>query len=255
MKRKILSCFLVGCLLIISCLVITACKENPPKSPIVVTIGEQTININTLQEAIKTDAETEVIKIKLNENIVLSDWFNASANEYELDLNGHNISVVENFQKFSAIKIENGAKLTIKGEGTINSASQGNDYSIAVWAANGGEIVIQEGTFTNVGAKSFEDNLTTPNNNELIYASGNSIITINGGKFIGNYQNATHGTKFTVNKLDRDASVITIKGGEFREYDPSNSASENPVKNFVANGYKVTTSVIDGATWYTVSAE
>ncbi len=255
MKRKIIGLILIACVLIVGCFTSSACQEKPPVSPVVVQIGSQTQNYDTLNEAIVQSAQNDIIKIKLNQNLTLTEWFNVNLNEYEIDLNGHNISVADNFSKIAAIVVGENAKLTIKGNGTINSASQGNDYSIAVWAKNGGEVVIEGGTFTNVGAKSFEDNGITPNNNELIYASTNSTITINGGTFIGNYENSIHGTKYTLNKLDADASVISVTGGEFRQYDPSNSASENPTKNFVAQGYKVTTSQRDGATWYTVSAE
>ena len=172
--------------------------------------------------------------VELTQGIVIT-------NNLTLDLNGKTIKASENQPSTALLKVENTGKLKIEGEGTINSASQGNNYSMAVWARNGGEVIIENGTFTNLGGKAFEDvEKTKPNNNELIYASGAGKITINGGTFIGNSENPTHKTTFTLNKLDNDGSVITVKGGTFVAYDPSNSSSENPIANFVGEGFKVT---------------
>ena len=172
--------------------------------------------------------------VELTEGIVIT-------NTLTLDLNGKTIKAAENQSSTALLKVENTGKLKIEGEGTINSASQGNNYSMAVWARNGGEVIIENGTFTNLGGKAFEDvEKTKPNNNELIYASGAGKITINGGTFVGNSENPTHKTTFTLNKLDNDGSVITVKGGTFVAYDPSNSSSENPIANFVGEGFEVT---------------
>lgn len=172
--------------------------------------------------------------VELTEGIVIT-------NTLTLDLNGKTIKAAENQPSTALLKVENTGKLKIEGEGTINSASQGNNYSMAVWARNGGEVIIENGTFTNLGGKAFEDaEKTKPNNNELIYASGAGKITINGGTFVGNSENPTHKTTFTLNKLDNDGSVITVKGGTFVAYDPSNSSSENPIANFVGEGFEVT---------------
>ena len=158
--------------------------------------------------------------------------------ELTLDLNGHKIDVVENFADYSVFRVDGAGKLTITGNGTVDSASQGNDYSMAVWATNGGEVVIEDGTFTNLGAKSVEDNGVTPNNNELIYAYGGKV-TINGGRFIGNTENEKWGTRYTLNLKDNTGSEILVKGGTFVALNPEDIYSEptQPL-SFVAEGYK-----------------
>jgi len=192
--------------------------------------------------------------LELSAGVVLSN------NEFELNLNGNDISA-PNSESSALIKVVTGAKLTINGNGVINSASQANDYSMAVWA-RGGEVIINGGTYTNVGGADFEiANSTNPNNNELLYVGGRDgstyvggTITINGGKVIGNYENETWGTRYTLNKLDADTNAqIIVKGGEFRQYNPSASLSEYPQANFVAEGFEATLDTRNNVNWYVVS--
>jgi len=197
----------------------------------------------------------EVTYISLHSDIVLKDGL-VIERELTLDLNNYTISTPE-IDELAAFKVNTAnGRLTInaKENGGINSASQNNDCSIAVWARNGGQVVINGGTYTNKGAYSDYGNGKYANN-ELIYVSetgvDNSSIVINGGTFIGNSENAGFGTRYTLNKLDRCDSTIKVYGGTFVGYNPAESRSENPVDNFVADGYKV---VVDGNN-YTVVAE
>jgi len=191
----------------------------------------------------KATVENEVVLI---ENVELKEGLEIT-NTVTLNLNGKTLSANKYMESLALIKVK-GGNLTINGEGTVNSASQGNDYSMAVWATGEGIVTINGGAYTNVGAKSVEDNGTTPNNNELIYANGSGKIYINGGTFTGNTENAKWGTRYTLNLKDQDNKVATIvvTGGTFTAYDPANSKSENPTANLVAEGYK---SVEDGNTY------
>lgn len=67
-------------------------------------------------------------------------------------------------------------------------------------------------------------------------------LTIQGGQFeVDPYASAVYGHKFLLNCVDRNykagTAKIIVKGGSFKDYDPSDSASENPYGNFVATGY------------------
>ena len=83
-------------------------------------------------------------------------------------------------------------------------------------------------------------------------------LTINGGHFACEpYSNPVYGYKYLINCIDsayKDGSAkIIIKGGTFVNFDPSDSASENPHGNFVADGYKVVSATqTNGDVWYTV---
>ena len=120
--------------------------------------------------------------------------------------------------------------LTLDGDGTINGLGK-NDYSMAVWAKGNGKVVINDGYFTNVGASSVEDGAHF----DLIYASGNAQIEINGGEF------KCETPKWTLNIKDKDRATasIAVKGGKFHGFNPADCASEGEHTNFVAEGYKV----------------
>ena len=125
--------------------------------------------------------------------------------------------------------IKAAAKLT-DGKGTINGLGK-NDWSMAVWAKENGKVIINNGYFTNVGAKSEEDS----EHFDLIYASGNAQVEINGGEF------KCETPKWTLNIKDKDRNTasIIVKGGKFHQFNPSNCTSEGSNTNFVAPGYKV----------------
>ena len=261
--NKILTFILSMVILCSGVFVMTACGEKSHDA-IEVKIGNEVKGFKTFAEAQSMlDAEQEgVIKITLYKDLELSAGITLTNNEFELNLNGHDISA-PNSQSSALIKVVTGAKLTINGTGVINSASQANDYSMAVWA-RGGEVIINGGTFTNVGGADFEiDNPTASNNNELLYVGGKDgsvyvggTITINGGKIVGNYENETWSTRYTLNKLDADTNAqIIVKGGEFRQYNPAASLSEYPQANFVASGYKSTLETRSNIDWYVVSQE
>ena len=188
--------------------------------------------------------ESELVNIISNNagaTIILTSSYVVDG-EVTINLNGCTITAPHS-KSTTLFSVGTGSVLTINGEGTINSASDSNDYSMAIWAYNGGQVVINGGTFTNLGGKSVEDDGVTPNNNELLYVSGSgSSIVINDGIFIGNSENETWGTRYTLNKADGCNSSIVVNGGTFVKYDPSMSKSESPIANFVAEGkfvYKV----------------
>ena len=103
-----------------------------------------------------------------------------------------------------------------------------------------------------------------------IYAAGDAVVNINGGYYFswvtaidarkdaqvtinnGVFEvdgstnpDGDFGQVFTLNLRDKknsyvtDKSNIIVKGGEFYNYNPSASMSENPIADFVAPGYRV----------------
>jgi hypothetical protein len=84
-----------------------------------------------------------------------------------LNLNGKEITVKEDTIGDGVFTVINGT-LTIDGEGVINGVGK-NDWNIVIWAVNDGKVVINNGTFTNIGATANVDS----EHFDLIYASGN----------------------------------------------------------------------------------
>lgn len=144
-------------------------------------------------------------------------------------VNNGEITIKEDTEGNGVFLVTNGT-LTLDGKGTINGLGK-NDWSMAVWAKENGKVIINNGYFTNVGAKSEEDS----EHFDLIYASGNAQVEINGGEF------KCETPKWTLNIKDKDRNTasIIVKGGKFHQFNPSNCTSEGSNTNFVAPGYKV----------------
>ena len=123
------------------------------------------------------------------------------------------------------------AKITV--DATTVYGTYVSDYAMAVFASQNSEITIKGGEFANQAPAGSELS--------LIYADGNAKITIEGGTF------KCVAPAWTLNCNDNDAATITVKGGSFYKFDPSNvTVGEGEI--FIADGYKV---VQDGD-WYKV---
>ena len=130
--------------------------------------------------------------------------------------------------------------LTLEGEGSV--IANESSYSMAVWA-NGGNAVINGGKYYNNGDAC-----------DLIYLSGKSNVTINGGEFVATLKGEGQGTNnkrsaINIKDANRATCKVEVKGGKFFEFNPADNVSETEHTNFVAAGYKVIAST-DG--WFTV---
>jgi membrane carboxypeptidase/penicillin-binding protein len=87
------------------------------------------------------------------------------------------------------------------------------------------------GYFTNEGAAANVD----PDHFDLIYASENAQVEINGGEF------KCQTPRWTLNIKDKNRTTasIIVKGGKFHGFNPANCDVEGEGTNFVAPGYKV----------------
>ena len=144
-------------------------------------------------------------------------------------VNNGEITIKEDIIGDGVFTVTNGT-LILNGKGTINGLGK-NDWSMAVWAKENGKVIINDGYFTNVGAESANDS----EHFDLIYASGNAQVEINGGEF------KCETPKWTLNIKDKDRATasIIVKGGKFHGFNPADCDVEGPNTNFVAPGYKV----------------
>ena len=195
---------------------------------------------NPIYANVATEAELKAAiaagkNVKLTANITLAEPVEITKNAI-VNLNGKKISADTFLYPGNTVEedsyafwVKNGGELTINGEGEISTAAC--DYSIAVWA-QGGKVTINGGKFTNAGEGS-----------DLIYASANGHVVINGGEFVAcEKQVGVDGTNqdYSVLNLkgDNTGSSITCYGGRYFKFDPANNKSENPAVSFVAPGYK-----------------
>jgi len=88
--------------------------------------------------------------ITLTDDVDLNAYY-AVTSDTILNLNGHTISRSASYPTESTagnLTVFGPATLTINGPGTVNSADEDNHMSqIAVWAYNGGKVIINGGTF------------------------------------------------------------------------------------------------------------
>ena len=126
------------------------------------------------------------------------------------------------------------AKITV--DATTVYGTYVSDYAMAVYASGRSEITIKGGEFANQAPAG--------SNLSLIYADSSAKITIEGGTF------KCVSPAWTLNCNDSDPATITVKGGSFYQFDPSNvTIGEGEI--FIADGYKV----VQNGDWYTVVAK
>lgn len=217
--------------------------ENPVEDP------------GVLSDTALLNAITNGGEVKLGNNIELSSTPLIIENDVVVDLNGYTITapkftesngdVLEGDTDSYAFWVK-GGNLTIKGNGKV--IAQPAKYSMAVWA-QGGNVTIESGEFRNGGQDT-----------DLIYASANGHIVINGGKFIAAPKGNEPGTKndfcaLNIKNSDRATCSISVKGGHYYGFNPAQNNSEpdeawwNEHPNgFVADGF---VSIPNGE-WYSV---
>ena len=152
--------------------------------------------------------------------------------------------ITENMQangRYGAVQAEKTAQFTINADVYAvytKDTSGTTGGAMAVSADGNSKVIINGGDFRQVSVPA-DDPVC-----DLIYALGNATIEINGGTF----KAVTHAN--TLNCKDGSNAKITVKGGSFYKYDPSNpTLGDNEVE--VAAGYHV---VRDGD-WFNVVAD
>ena len=128
--------------------------------------------------------------------------------------------------------------VTITG-GYYDGGNGGNN--ICVYAMDGATVTIQGGTFT-VGSDAKGEG------NSVVESNGGNIV-IEGGFFYTKYN--WHGFYYVLNQKNDNPGTITVKGGTFVNYDPS-QGDDNLGGSFVADGYSVVSEKHGDDTWYTV---
>lgn len=122
-----------------------------------------------------------------------------------------------------AVYAKNNANVTIDG-GNIHGQlcfqehkpGENCGYSMAVWSTSGSTVTINGGNFTQDW-----DYIANPKHDDLIYASEDGKIIINGGTFKSSTPD------WTLNCRDHSTSTITVKGGRFYKFNPAVANTEH----------------------------
>ena len=228
MKRKFLSIFLTLAMAL-TLLPTAAMAEGADP---VAQIGEKTYATlkAAFEEAKNGDTVTLLKDVETN-NIEDTEAARIIINkEITLNLNDKTIrtpnDMGNNINNFCALIIDADVTINATAEGGINTGTNGG-YAINV--RNGAKLTINGGTYYGGGT--------------AVQVQKGTLI-INDGTFACEpYSNPTYGYKFLINCIDaawKDGTAkISIKGGTFVKFDPSDSASENPHGKFLAEGYGV----------------
>ena len=209
--------------------------DRDTKNPSINTLilGDCTINGNIL----KSDGALNFAgNVTLNGNVNVTKNKDDAANRIivtgatTLNLNGKIITpndMGNNDTNFTALIVDADTTINADMNGGIDTQKNGG-YGINV--RNGATLTINGGTY---------------------YGGGTAVqvqkgtLVINDGTFeVEPYSDPTYGYKFLINCIDaayKDGTAkIMVRGGSFVNYDPSDSASENPRGNFVDEGYSCT---------------
>lgn len=129
--------------------------------------------------------------------------------------------------RYGAVQAERSAQFTINADVyAVYTTGAGVGAAMAVQAGGDSKVVINGGDFRQVGVPASDPIC------DLIYALGNATIEINGGTF------KAVTPERTLSCQDGSKAKITVSGGSFYKYDPSNHAlGDNEV--VVAAGYHV----------------
>ncbi len=200
-----------------------------------------------LQEALNNGGELTVSsEIKTNNIADTADARLIISKPTTLNLNAKIVTpnnMGNNNTNFCALIVDADTTINADANGGINTGNNGG-YGINV--RNGATLTINGGNY---------------------YGGGTAVqvqqgtLVINDGFFaVEPYSNPVFGYKYLLNCVDaayqNGTAKIIVKGGTFVNFDPSDSASENPHGNFVADGYKVESSTqANGDIWYTVVAK
>ena len=148
-------------------------------------------------------------------------------NEVILNLNGYTLKTTKD--NVDVVWVVGSGQLTINGDGVIDA-----DSSYSVYVGGNGQLTINGGTYYSPVSS--------------VYAQTNAKVIINDGTF---KVEGEYGQIYTLNLRDKatDTASIVVNGGRFYKYNPSQSESENPIANFVADDCAVH---LDGD-WYVVN--
>lgn len=162
----------------------------------------------TLEEDVDLTEEAHPLIVTSNLTLNLNGKTLKGGKEYDASAGMTGLDI-------AAISVDNGATLTIVGEGKVEGSSYG------VYAKNG-TLNIKSGNFT---AETSAVQV------------GAATINIEGGRF----SNTDEDKRYTINCLDgnwKDGTAkVNITGGTFIDFNPANNHAEGAGTNFCAEGY------------------
>ncbi len=184
--------------------------------PNVASIGE--VTYASIQEAINAAQDNETVV--LLQSVTLADanmiknegnrdvMLNVAEKDITLDLNGQTINVDYNGGQYlyAVVCVEDGAGLTVTGNGTIDIAENGINVAYMFWKrGTTGHLTIKNGSF------HMDDS-----GDSMIYANSSNTTIVEGGNFIiDNVATRSNGFPCIISAAGQNQNNILIKGGTY----------------------------------------
>lgn len=188
------------------------------QSPYLISTEEELLNIATFEEASNNN-------VKLINDILLINQLIISNGNIILDMDGHTITFTcDATHNAAIIDLTSNAHLTITGNGVFNFNDDYLNYpsiGITVRTFDNSKLIVESG--------NFYCGLT------FAQCDDSSTCEIRDGYF--NTFATWEDVYWTLNLIDNTNATIVVYGGTFDMYNPAESHTENPVANFVAEGY------------------
>ena len=207
--------------------------DGSVENPLVISSVEQLLLINKLSKykfasTLNIKVDDSVTSLEVNESVLLSNDL-----AIEIDFNGKNVTL----GKEAVFDLYNNSSLRVYGNPNFSLVLEGeNANSLGYYFRLGDNsmITVEDGTYN--------FHMT------VIQLDDSSKAYVNGGTYLDpvEYKNRF----YTLNLIDGCDGKFYVRGGTFESYDPSNSESENPTANFLDEGYKTISRVVeeDGTT-------
>lgn len=174
----------------------------------------------------------------------LEDRVVVTANNVTLDLGAYTINIPASLEPS-----DNWMGINVSGGSLTVNATTGGLQSVAATVCGVYGFNVEGNGALTINGGIYDCGLT-------VAQAKLGTVTVNGGIFMVESVNSDYGNTYLFNCVDtpyREGTAdIIVNGGTFRGWDPANSKSENPVANFLADGYVTLTEEKDGDTWYTV---
>ena len=176
---------------------------------------------STLHKAIDVAVDGDVVTLARNiaytsEDAILASgnlkvMVNVAGKNITLDMNGKEISLDHQSATdriYAVVSVEDGASLTVKGEGSIdvdvNDATPKVAYMF-LKRGNNGTLVIENGNF------HMDDS-----EDSMVYTSGDEVVTVKGGTFILDaVGTSNNGSPWIFNANGQCAKSVIVQGGTF----------------------------------------
>ena len=241
--------------------------------------GDENTYVKTQEELIEA-VKKDNAHIKLSNDIELTEGIVFDGVTAVLDLGTNKLfndsADIWNDETnvWAMITLKNGANvvITADAENTGSIVSKKDDaYAVAV--LNGSTCSIKNGTFGgNVHSVYVCDSKYKRDGSKLNYDNlvekglHASSLVVEGGYFYVQQKFSTaRPDEYVLNLYDMDRTevegdeiglaTITVKGGSFAGFNPADNYAEGEHTNFVADGYKVTSKLVEDVTVYTVEKE